>query len=121
LPATPPPTHEDLRELESRFDARFQAVSARFVRVDNKFATVENRLDEMDHRHQTLTRHLDAQFQQVDHQLAATSSQIEDVRTQVRGQIGLVVNKIDRLGRVVLFGNAVATASLCMGTVVLVI
>jgi tetrahydromethanopterin S-methyltransferase subunit G len=109
-------TKDDLRELESRFDARFQAVSSRFMRVDNRFSSLDLRLNEVDHRHQTLAQRLDARFRSVDSRLDATNTRID----QVRGDIGELTFKVDHVGRIMLLGVVVSTVSLCLGTVTMV-
>jgi len=126
VPATQPATRDDIRELEARFDARFQAVSSRFARVDNRFATIDTRLDEMDRRHHTLAQRIDTRFQLVEARLDTTSAQLDDLRVTVGGierQTNHLGNKFDRFGRVMVAGflmSAVLTTSLWVSTMTVV-
>ncbi len=40
-----PPTADDLRDLEARFEERFAVIAARFVEVDREITAVDLRLD----------------------------------------------------------------------------
>lgn len=49
-----PASNDDVRQLEARVDARFQAVNARITVIDDWFATLGDRLNEIDQQLQAL-------------------------------------------------------------------
>jgi hypothetical protein len=114
-------TKNDLRQLEARIDARFQAVNARFIAVDGRFAEVGDRVNQIDDQTQSLARRFESRFRSLDNRLDATRTQIDNVRMQLSSQIDHARRD---LGRILVFGlltTTVSTAGLCLGTIVLVI
>jgi hypothetical protein len=115
------PTKDDLRQLEARIDARFQAVNARFISVDSRFAAMGDRVNELDHQTQSLARRFEARFRSIDGRLDATRTQIDHVRLQLSSQIEHARRDLGRIVLLGLLGTTVSTAGLCLGTIVLVI
>jgi hypothetical protein len=116
-----PPSKDDLRQLEARIDARFQAVNARFVSVDGRFAAMGDKVTTIEQQTQSLVRRFESRFRSIDGRLDATRSQIDHVRMQLSSQID---NARKDLGKTVvlgLLGSTISTATLCLGTIVLVI
>lgn len=96
---------EAVRELEARFDARLQAVSARFVRCDNGFIGIDSRLDDAQHRHGALEQRVSTRFEIIDGALARADAQIEALRERVHAadeRHGQAQQRSDRLGRHIL-------------------
>jgi hypothetical protein len=114
-------TKDDLRQLEARIDARFQAVNARFIAVDGRFATMGDRVNEVEQQTQSLARRFEARFRSLDNRLDATRTQIDHVRLQLSSQIDHARRDLGRIVLLGLVGTTVSTAGLCLGTIVLVI
>jgi len=74
-------TKQDLRELEVRFDARFDAVEARFdarfAAVDARFATVDDRFATIDDRFAQAERHLDTRLAELSARVDARLADLE--------------------------------------------
>jgi hypothetical protein len=121
VPAHDSPTKDDLRQLEARIDARFQAVNARFVSVDGRFAAMGSRVNQAEVQTQSLARRFEARFRSVDNRLDATRTQLDHVRMQLSSQIDHARRDVGRLVLLGLLGSTVSTAGLCLGTIVLVI
>jgi hypothetical protein len=121
VPAHDPATRDDLRKLEARIDARFQAVNARFIAVDGRFATMGDRVKEVEEQTQTLARRFEHRFRSIDNRLDATRTQIDHVRLQLSSQIDTARRGLGRIVLLGLLGTTVSTAGLCLGTIVLVI
>jgi hypothetical protein len=127
-----PPTRDEIRHLESRVDARFKAVNARFSTIDRRFTSVVARIDEieaqsatsgerLDDRLRAMEGRFDARFRSMEGRFDATDARIDLIQDRV-------VVQFDRtrrdLGRMLMVGIGVSTAStatLCMGTMALVI
>jgi hypothetical protein len=116
-----PPSREELRQLEARVDARFQAVSARFTTMDRRFAGMGERLEGLELNTRVLTERFDAHRKTMDGRFDATDARID----LVHDNLAIKIDRSDRLrGRTVLFGMAgstLSTAMLCMGTLAIVI
>jgi hypothetical protein len=115
-----PLSRHELRQLEARMDARFQAVNARFIAVDGRFAQMGDRVGEVEQLVETMKRY-ERRFNSVDSRLDATRTQVDHVRLQLSSQIDHA--KAD-FGRIILIGmlvTTVATAGLCLGTIVLLL
>jgi hypothetical protein len=121
VPAHDSPTKDDLRQLEARIDARFQAVNARFISVDGRFASMGDRVNEVEHQTQSLARRFESRFRSIDNRLDATRTQIDHVRLQLSSQIDHARRDVGRIVLLALLGGTVSTAGLCLGTIVLVI
>jgi DNA anti-recombination protein RmuC len=112
-----PATRDELRQLEARIDARFQAVNARFIAVDGRFAETGKHIDNIDHEQQALARRFEARFRSIDNRFDATRTQIDHVRLQISSQIAHTRREV-LLGLVL---GAAVTAVLCLGTVIVLI
>jgi hypothetical protein len=115
------PLDDRLRQLEARIDARFQAANARFVSVDSRFAELGDRINETDHQGQALCRRFEARARSADNRLDATRTQLDHVRLQALSQIDHTRRELGRIVLLGLLGTTVATAMLCLGTIILVI
>lgn len=92
----------DIRELEARFDARLQAVSARFVRDDNRFIGQGHRLDEIERRHRALDEQATTRLQALDAALGAVDARLEELRERVSGVVHRyeqAKQRADQIGR----------------------
>lgn len=116
-----PPSREEIRHLETRVDARFQAVNARFSTIDRRFTGVVHRIDELEHQSGSLVERFDARFRSMEGRFDATDARID----LIQDKVALQFDRTRRdLGRMLLFGIAGSTAStatLCLGTVAFVI
>lgn len=118
---------ESIRELEARFDARFQSVSARFVRVDNRFSGIDVRLDEVERRHRVLEERTTTRIEVFDAALTTADARIDELRERVGGIVHgyeLDRQRIDRRGRQILgavLASTAVTIVLWVGTLVLLL
>lgn len=76
----PSVNREELRQVEARFDARFQAVSARFTVTDRNMATVRERLEALELHSRDLTEHVDKQGRTVDARFDAIDARIDQMQ-----------------------------------------
>lgn len=72
-------TQDDLRELSSRLDARFEAIDARFEAFDHKFEAVNTRLDALDHKFAAVNTRLDA----IDLKFAAVNTRLDILDSKI--------------------------------------
>jgi hypothetical protein len=116
-----PPSREELRQLEARVDARFQAVSARFTTVDRRFAGMGERVEGLELNTRVLTEQFHAHCKTMDGRFDAVDARID----LVHDNLAIKLDRSDRRqGRNVLVGIAgstFSTAMLCMGTLLVVI
>jgi hypothetical protein len=119
-----PPSREELRQLEARVDARFQAVSARFTTVDRRFAAVGERVEGLELHTRELTERFDRHCKTVEGRFDAMDARVEQVDLRI-GNLGVQIEGSTRgQKRTMLFGIAgstFSTATLCMGTLAFVI
>jgi hypothetical protein len=120
-----PPSKEDLRQLESRVDARFQAVNARFATIDRRFTSVVHRLDEIEHGMESLIQRFDSRIRSLEGRFDATDARIDLMHDNMALRIDQGLNQTKRFtSRVMLTGMAgctLSTAALCFGTVAIAI
>jgi chromosome segregation ATPase len=115
------PLDDRLRQLEARVDARFQGVNARFISADSRFAELGDRANEIDQQLQALARRCEARIRSADNRLDATRTQVDHVRTQALSEIDHTRREVGRILLLGLLGTTLATAMLCLGTIILVI
>jgi hypothetical protein len=116
-----PPSRTEIRQLEARVDARFQAVSARFTTLDRRFAGVVTRVDEIEHHARSLAERFDAQSRTVEGRFDAIDARIDLVHDNVVMQLDRSRREQFRTLVFGLAGSTASTAALCFGTLVLLI
>jgi hypothetical protein len=116
-----PPTRTEIRQLEARVDARFQAVNARFTTFDRRFGSMVNRVDGIEQHFRSLAERFDAQGRTVEGRFDAIDSRIDLVHDNVVLQLDR--SRREQLRTLVfgLAGSTASTAALCFGTLMLVI
>jgi hypothetical protein len=72
-----PPSRPEIRQVEARVDARFQAVSARFTTVDRRFASLSERLEALELQAREVTERLDRHRKTIDGRFDATDARID--------------------------------------------
>ncbi|MBI3020322.1 MAG: hypothetical protein HYY60_03300 [Parcubacteria group bacterium] len=81
--------------VDARFDsidARFDSVDAKFDAVDAKFDAVDAKFDAVDARFDELAAMTARGFEET-----ATKSELEEVRLELKGEIGEVKMRLDRM------------------------
>lgn len=114
-----PGSGEELRQLEQRVDARFEAIDRRFTQVgtqleelDERIAGIERAVSTMDQysrRFASVDSYLDANRSQIDHVRMTLVAQIDDARRHLMRQLILGV-----------IATAIVSAVLYLGTLALV-
>lgn len=82
-----PPTRPEVRQLEARIDARFQAVNARFTTMDRRFVSFVNRIDEIDEHSRSLADRFGAHCRTVEGRLDSSDARIDLVQDKVAEQL----------------------------------
>jgi len=96
-------TRQDLRELETRIDARLDRVDARFDRVDARFVQVDSRID-------SLERRMDMRFEETEKRMAIRFESIEN-RMATRADLADLERRMTmRLGGIMAAGVGVVSA-----------
>lgn len=119
----PPPgntetaSKDDLRKLEARVDARFQAVNSRFATVDRRHASVSSRLDTMEDQWQVFGERVEHRFEAMEDRFDATDHRIDVVFDKV----AIEIKGTRRSMLLGLAGSTATTASLCLGTLAVAI
>ena len=77
-------TKQDLAELRSHIDARFERIDLRFEKVDARFEKIDARFERIDERFGTV----DTRFEELEKRLnLSTGKQIADLRSQMTLQL----------------------------------
>lgn len=97
----------DLRHLEGRVDARFQAVSVRFNVVDRRFASIGERLDKADHHSRSHTEKVDAHLRSTEARFHAIDERIDLLDDNMLGRHG----RLQRQAHLTFLLAAIAAAS----------
>lgn len=118
-PTGEPVSGDEVRGLEARSDARFQAVNARFIAVDGRFAQLNDRINDILQKLQALDRSSEARCDAIDRRIDATRTNLEHVQAQLSGQIDHAYLDLRRIVILGLLGTTISTAMLCLGTIVL--
>ena len=108
-------TKDDLRELEGRMDARFQAVNSRFSTVDRRYDSLRGRLDTMEDQWQVFGERVDLRMRAVEDRFDATDRRIDVVFDKV----AIEFKGTRRSMFFGLAGSTAATASLYLSTLAL--
>lgn len=116
-----PPSRTEVRQLEARIDARFQAVNARFTTMDRRFTSFVNRIDEIEHHTRSLGDRFAAHVRNFEQRFDSTDARIDMVQDKVVMQLDRSRREQFRTLVVGLAGSTVSTAALCFGTLVLLI
>jgi hypothetical protein len=109
---TDPANKDDLRKLEARMDARFQAVNARFSTVDRRYDGLRGRLDTMESQWQVFGERVEHRLDSMEHRFDAMDHRIDIVFDKV-------ALEIKGTRRSMLIGMASSTATtgfICLGT-----
>jgi hypothetical protein len=116
-----PLTSEELRQFEAQVDARFQGVAARFAGIEGRLASLGDRLNGIDQGLQALARSSEGRCRTVERRIDASRVQADDVRTVMVSRMDHTRQELTRIVLFGLIGTALATAVLCLGTIVLVL
>lgn len=123
-----PPTRDDLRRLELRLDARLQEVNARVVLHDGRFAAMGDRINQNDRRSDALSaridsrlRSMDRRFDAVETRLDTTDARVQDTRDRVLDEVKASRRQQNRMTLLGFAGSTATTATLCFGTLVVLI
>ncbi|HEY8545457.1 MAG TPA: hypothetical protein VIL36_10435 [Acidimicrobiales bacterium] len=123
-----PPTKDDLRQLESRIDARLQEVNARLVLNDGRFAAITDRVNQADRRADALSARVDARlrtidqrFDAIDQRLDTYDARMADTRDRLLDEIRVTRSHHSRTTLLGFAGSTAVMATLCLGTVVVAI
>jgi hypothetical protein len=123
-----PPTRDDLRRLEARLDARLQEVNARVVLHDGRFAAMGDRINQTDRRCDALSaridsrlRSMDRRFDTVETRLDTTDIHLQDTRDRVLDEVKSARRQQAKMTMLGLAGSTATTATLCFGTLVVLI
>lgn len=125
---TEPPTKDDFRRLEARLDAQLQAVSARVTRHDGQLVDIDGRITAVDRRCDLLSDRLDTRFRSierrfdtVEEQLESSDARKEEAHQEVLDALSQARRHHSRLTTFGVAGSSFATATLCFGTMVLLV
>jgi len=123
-----PPTRDDLRRLEARFDARLQEVNARIVLHDGRFAAMGDRINQTDRRCDALAaridsrlRSMDRRFDGMENRLDNTDARVQETQDRVLDELRGSRRQNTKTTLLGFAGSTVVTASLCFGTFVVLI
>jgi chromosome segregation ATPase len=94
-----PPSREELRQLEARVDARFQAVSARFTTVDRRFAGDRERLERLELHTRQVTERFDRHCKTVDGRFDATDARIDLVHDALAAKLERAQRELEQSQR----------------------
>jgi hypothetical protein len=83
---------EEVRQLEARVDARFQAVSARFTTTDRRFAGLGERVEALELHARTVDERSVARDKTVDGRFDATDARVD----LIYDQLALKINESRR-------------------------
>jgi chromosome segregation ATPase len=117
--AREPATADDLRQLEARVDARFQAVNARFATVEEGLTVLDDRLDDIDQRLQALAQRSEARCDKIDRSIGTARTRLDHIRATTSSSIDHAHRDLARIVRLGLLGTTLCTAMLCLGTLLL--
>jgi len=84
-------------------------------------AHLGDRVNELDEQVQSLARRFEARFRSIDNRLYATRTQTDHVRLQLSAQIDHSHREFGRLLLLSHLGTTVATAGMCLGTIVVLL
>lgn len=112
-------TTDELDQLTTRIDARFQAVNARFIGVDGRFAKLSDLIGDIDQELQMLERRSGARGKHIDDRIDAARTQLDHLGTMVNAQIGQLRRDITRIVLLGLLVTIAGTAALCVATIIL--
>jgi hypothetical protein len=116
-----PVTQHELRQFEAQIDAQFQDIAARFVGIEERFAVLGDRLVGIDQQLQALARSSEARCGTVERRIDASRTRTDEVRTAIVSRMDDTLRDLTRIVLLGLIGTALATAMLCLGTIVLVL
>jgi len=114
-------SHEELRQLEARIDARFQAVNARFIAVDGRFVAVGDTVDDAMQAALDLFQKTDERLSRFDEAHDCERDRLEHIRTELSGVIEASRRDLARIVVLGLVGTVASTALLCIGILVLLL
>jgi hypothetical protein len=125
---TEPPTRDEFRRLEARLDAQLQAVSARVTRHDGQFTDIGVRISDVDRRCDMLSERLERRFRSVDRRFDTVEERLDlsDARQQeshreVLDALGKARRHHSKLTAYGVAGSTFATATLCFGTMIILV
>jgi hypothetical protein len=90
---------EELRQAQARFDARFQAVSARFTVTDRRHAAVTERLEGLELHVCQVTEHLDKQDRTVENRFDAMDTRVDAFNMSIDRMQDHLASRIDQATR----------------------
>jgi hypothetical protein len=88
---------EELRQVEARFAARFQAVSARFTTTDRRFAGLGERVEALELHARTVDERSVARDKTVDGRFDATDARIDLIYDQLAVKVDAASRRHGRL------------------------
>jgi hypothetical protein len=108
----------EVRQLEARVDARFQAVSARFTTTDRRFAGLGERVEGLELHARSVDERLDARDRTIEGRFDATDARIDLVHDHLTAKITESNRRHSRLFlyAVVAVGAAVAVVEIVVLT-----
>jgi hypothetical protein len=121
VPQNDPVSQHELRQFEVQVDARFQGIAARFAAIEERFAALGDQLNGIDQQQQALARSSEARCGSVERCIDASRTRTDEVRTMIVSRMDDTQRELTRIVLLALIGTALATAMLCLGTIVLVL
>lgn len=128
---TEPPTRDELRQLEARLDARLQQVSARLVLHDGQITKMGTDIEFIDRRVEVLSERVESRFRSLDERFNSVESRLDVSDTRQRDTHDRVLDLLDEVrvsrrhqAKLTMAGvtcSSVATATLCVGAMVVLI
>jgi len=123
-----PPTRDDLRRLEARLDARLQEVNARIVLHDGRFAAMGDRINQTERRTDALAARIDSRMRSIDRRFDGVESRLDSTDARVQQTQDRLLDEMrgsrrqsTRTTLLGFAGSTAVTASLCFGTLVVLI
>lgn len=122
-----PPTRDDLRRLEARFDARLQEVNARIVLHDGRFAAMSDRIHQSDRRTDALSARIDSRLRSIDRRFDGVENRLDNTDARVQETQDRVLDELrgsrrqNTMTTLLGFAGSTAVTALCFGTFVVLI